>query len=1106
MLRLCPADRLVLVVVLLALATPGPADAVVPSGGECGDSCEPAVAASLPSAYNLLPGPEGTWAGVNEAHQVRVEISGEGVRIVPLAAGRPAWDWSLSLVAHGPPDGLRAARPGPPFAVDDRIELAQDRLTEWFVNGPEGVRHGLVLPPLEGPRLAYVEFALGGSLTPKVAEDGRAITFLDAGGRPVLIDREARAADAHGRDVTVRWQRLETPASPSGRLRLVVEGGGHADPVSVMGLLVTAKGEAAGAGAPVAGLPEIAPLAAPANDQCAGAEAIPGTGPFPYLSSVHDITDATMLDDPPLPSCQTNLSSSVWFSFTPAANGSYSLSLCADGPTGTTVDDTVLAIYEATGDCAGFTEVAGGCDDDSCGAGDLQSVIGHIDLAAGARYYVVAWKYGATAPPAGLSGIQLRVDQNPPPGPAPANDRCGGAEIVPASGPFPYLTSVTADISGATTTGDPPPPTCQPNVSRSIWYVFTPANAGRYTFSACADGPTGTTVDDTTMAVYEAAGACSGFTQLAGACDDDSCAGEAAQSVIRDVPLSAGTTYYLVVWQYGLAPPAAGNTAIQVRVSEELAPGNDTCSGAPGLALDTPVSGTTANAGNDYQLPAGSACFTGIGQTPSTASGGDVAYTFTVPRDGRYSFRVSGYEAVKNAVLYVSSDCPAGPAPASVSGCLGAANRNAGYPGEEVFCLAVAAGQTLEVFVDENAATAGSPFMLEVNECRQEAGSNDAPGSAGEPACGVEGSIGPAGDADFYAVGTPPAGSRLFALVDGAAANSTDFDLRVTTGVDTLEYDDLNNDTPFGNVSPNVAGTPLTGAQSFLKVSHYLTGAQSEPYRLYATIQPPPDAATREIEPNDSPAAATFGLNLYYTGALSGQADADIFSFTAAAGDLLYVGLDLDPLRDNTPFNATLALLGASGSTLATVNDGGSTSQTVPGNSSLSAATPASPGEGIVYRTPASGTHYARIGWSSGIPGDYLLSIARNCTVGTPPDADSDGVPDESDCAPGDPTTWAIPGEATGLIVAGEPDATSLQWSAPADPGGTAVVYDVLRSDTAMDFTTPACLARDLATISAADPDLPAAAFYYLVRSRNACGVNAGTRSDGTPRVTGDCP
>src|SRR6185295_2652651 len=90
---------------------------------------------------------------------------------------------------------------------------------------------------------------------------------------------------------------------------------------------------------------------------------------------------------------------------------------------------------------------------------------------------------------------------------------------------------------------------------------------------------------------------------------------------------------------------------------------------------------------------------------------------------------------------------------------------------------------------------------------------------------GVEGSSSPAADVDFFSLGTPATGSRVFALVDGVAGNSSDFDMRVTTSTDTLEYDDSNADAPFGFLSPSVAGTVLTGAPAFLRINQFAAAA-----------------------------------------------------------------------------------------------------------------------------------------------------------------------------------------------------------------------------------------------------------------------------------------
>src|SRR4051794_7043433 len=82
----------------------------------------------------------------------------------------------------------------------------------------------------------------------------------------------------------------------------------------------------------------------------------------------------------------------------------------------------------------------------------------------------------------------------------PANDLCAGAEVIPGGAPFPRLSTVTFDVSGATTVGDAPVPTvCFPGaVSRSIWYQFTPTASGFYVLSV---DDTETTVPDTLMGI-----------------------------------------------------------------------------------------------------------------------------------------------------------------------------------------------------------------------------------------------------------------------------------------------------------------------------------------------------------------------------------------------------------------------------------------------------------------------------------------------------------------------------------------------------------------------------------------------------------------------------
>src|SRR5262245_66569538 len=80
------------------------------------------------------------------------------------------------------------------------------------------------------------------------------------------------------------------------------------------------------------------------NDACAGAAAIPDAGPFPYLSAVYDVAEATTGGDPATPACQTSVSRGVWFRFAPAVTTDYYFSLGAYAPTGTTLAATLLPV------------------------------------------------------------------------------------------------------------------------------------------------------------------------------------------------------------------------------------------------------------------------------------------------------------------------------------------------------------------------------------------------------------------------------------------------------------------------------------------------------------------------------------------------------------------------------------------------------------------------------------------------------------------------------------------------------------------------------------------------------------------------------------------
>lgn len=569
---------------------------------------------------------------------------------------------------------------------------------------------------------------------------------------------------------------------------------------------------------------------------------------------------------------------------------------------------------------------------------------------------------------------------------APVNDRCAGAIVIPATGPFPFLTA-QVDITDATSTGDPPVPSCTfADVSRGVWYQFRPGTTDVYRLSTCAEAGTATTVRDTVMAIFtNGTSACGGtYVEIGNGCSDDACNRNSEITTI----LNASVTYFILVWESGTNAPLPGEGLVRVAV-ERGRPANDDCSTPQPVQLNIPVIGRTLFARNDYDF-GNSLCFTGVGQTPVDTPGLDVVFSFTAPSNGTYSFKVKNYNIVADPnydlVIYVSPTCPLPDPSGTMNDCLAAANRNLNIA-EEVACLPLTNSQTVYIFVDDRYPdNRGSSFTMEVTRCIPEIEPNNSVSAPQPFIFETTGSIFPIGEIDYYALGMFPAGSRVFALIDAISANIPDFDLRVVTSTDTLEYDTDNNDIPYGQSSGSVAGTPLTTDCASLRITH--VPQISEPYRIYAVVQPPLSNAVAEVEPNGTLAQAQSSPKNYFRGTLPNATDEDLYAFDAVAGDVIFIGLDADPLRDRTPIDPQLELLNAAGSVLMLVDDPSNTSNTntVPGR--LDASRPFSPAESIVCRATYTGRYYARVSISpyaqiGTMAGDYLLSITKNGFIGT---------------------------------------------------------------------------------------------------------------------------
>jgi len=339
------------------------------------------------------------------------------------------------------------------------------------------------------------------------------------------------------------------------------------------------------------------PPAPPTNDAAANAVNIAS---IPYTSPPIDVGGASNdpAGDPPF-ACVTNVRRTIWYTFTPTTSGQYTISTCSADAPGTTVADTVAGVY--TFDGVNYTAV--GCNNDSaCGArANLTAT-----LSAGTQYFIVLGRAGTDASlPLGESAISFNLAEFTAPVGA-ANDDCSNAIVIPATTTNSYVSAVV-DITNATRVNEPVMATCTDNISRTIWWKFTPAQTGDYTLSTCAADVPGCNIPDTYLAVFS--GACGGLTQVG--CNDD---GDFRCTTLRTdlkLRLNAGTDYYIMGAKYGTGAPAAGESNFQFAFVDFVAPptppSNDNCAGAinvnaqPGFALpftSTPLimtgAGTTA--------------------------------------------------------------------------------------------------------------------------------------------------------------------------------------------------------------------------------------------------------------------------------------------------------------------------------------------------------------------------------------------------------------------------------------------------------------------------------------------------------------------------------
>ncbi len=223
-------------------------------------------------------------------------------------------------------------------------------------------------------------------------------------------------------------------------------------------------------------------------------------------------------------------------------------------------------------------------------------------------------------------------------------------------------------------------------------------------------------------------------------------------------------------------------------------------------------------------------------------------------------------------------------------------------------------------------------------------------------------------DPDFYLFTTTVANSKIYAAIINSTASQQDTVLEVlaSDGTTILETDD--QDGSFGQSGSSIAGTVLaTPGTYYLRVTNFSATAPIASYDLYFAVRAG-GITTPETEPNNNGTPQALPATQYVSGAIDPVGDTDTFTFTANAGDTVFISQDLDPERDITNFNGRIGigLFGTPVNFLVTSDAG--TFDTIDS-------------EAIVITVAATGTHQVFVDSQAAGGGGPTATYAFNVTT-----------------------------------------------------------------------------------------------------------------------------
>lgn len=233
----------------------------------------------------------------------------------------------------------------------------------------------------------------------------------------------------------------------------------------------------------------------------------------------------------------------------------------------------------------------------------------------------------------------------------------------------------------------------------------------------------------------------------------------------------------------------------------------------------------------------------------------------------------------------------------------------------------------------------------------------------------VRAKIYPAGDLDFYSF-TATAGDRIYAatMTSGSPSQqNSQLTLLASDGTTVVEFDEDNGS--FAGTSSSIAGAviPSTGTY-YVKVNEVSPTGTERGYDLY--LQTRTGAPTPETESNDTPGTANTGITWASGNRNPAVAsEQDWYAMTLAAGDTVFLNLDVDPERDGITWNGRLglALFGDAGNQILVVDDSG--------------ASDTRPSEALFLTVKEAGTYFAFVDSATAATGGPTATYHLNMTV-----------------------------------------------------------------------------------------------------------------------------